>query len=62
MDNSEINSRADDKKSNKIIFRPAKRQIKDYLRTTRGFVGNRLCDECKKSALPRVCHVPESIL
>ena len=26
------------------------------------FVGNRLCDECKKSALPRVCHMPESIL
>ena len=24
-------------------------------------VGNRLCDECKKSALPSVCHIPESI-
>ena len=25
-------------------------------------VGNRLCDECKKSALPSVCHMLESIL
>ena len=25
-------------------------------------VGNRLCDEYKKSALPIVCHMPESIL
>ena len=25
-------------------------------------VENRLCDECKKSALPSVCHMPEAIL